>query len=349
MLEDNVSQPLLEAERVCVEYRVSANDWLGRSLRIAAVQDVDLSLERGASVGLVGESGCGKSSLARALLGLVPLSAGRVRFAGKDIAVLGRREHRLLRRRAQLIFQDPYSSLNNRLTVEETLVEPLRYHRLVASKAEARMRAATLLEIVRLPQLALGRYPNELSGGQRQRVAIARALSVEPDLLVADEPVSSLDVSIRGQIVDLLIDLRERLGLTLLFISHDLAVVRELCATILVMYLGRVVEEAPTEHLFTASLHPYSEALIAAVPEPDPDTERTRYDELDDLGEPPSPIDPPSGCAFHPRCPHAFDPCGQLRPELEEMAPRRQVACWLHTSSTREAAGLAGRGKEHDV
>lgn len=315
--------PLLEAQGLDVHFP-QPTGLLARARRTApsvlrAVDGVDLSLERGGALGIVGESGCGKSTLALALAGLLAPTAGTIRFDGRE---LGPDREGGARRRVQLVFQDPASSLNPRLTVEQTLGELLSVHRLVP-RPKTRERCLELLRLVDLPPAVLHSYPRHLSGGQRQRVAITRALAVEPDLLIADEAVASLDVSVQAAVVDLLVDLRERLGLTMIFISHDLTVVRRLCHRVAVMYLGRVVEEGPAEALFEAPAHPYSRALLAAVPELGA---RRPVGDAAPEGEPPSPFAVPPGCRFHPRCPLATARCARDDPCLEGRGDHR-AAC----------------------
>jgi oligopeptide transport system ATP-binding protein len=309
---------------------------LGRRGTVHAVNGVDLTVARGETLGIVGESGCGKSTTGRAILQLLRPTAGRVELDGEELTALWQRRFgvwrwgsrlRELRRRVQMVFQDPYASLDPRMTVEDLVGEPLRAFR-VAGGAELRERVQELLEQVGLDPRFVRRYPHEFSGGQRQRIGIARALALEPDLLVCDEPISALDVSIQAQILNLLERLKRERGLTYLFIAHDLSAVRHLSDRVVVMYLGRVVEQGPASELCAAPLHPYTRALLSAVPIPDPARERART-RLPVLGDVPSPLAPPPGCSFHPRCAVAEDRCGRERPTLRDVAPGRQVACHL--------------------
>ena len=294
---------------------------------VRAVDGISFTIPRGQTLSLVGESGSGKTTAGRAILRLIEPTAGRVQFDGIDITALDRARLRRVRKRMQLIFQDPYGSLNPRMTVNSVLAEALRVHGL-ASRRERRDRVVGLLDLVGLLPEAADRYPNEFSGGQRQRIGIARALAVEPDLIVADEPVSALDVSIQAQILNLLEDLQEKLGLTYLFIGHDLGVIRHISDRVAVMYLGRIVELGSGDDIFGHPVHPYTKALLSAVPVPDPETKRRR---LVLEGDVPSPIHPPSGCHFHPRCPDCDAAlCLKNDTRLVEVSPGHQVACHLH-------------------
>ncbi len=291
---------------------------------VRAVEEVSFTIGRGEILGLVGESGSGKTTVGRAVLRALPPGAGRIVFDGTDIAGLDEAGLRPFRRRMQLVFQDPFSALNPRLTIEQALAEPLLIHHLAPNRAARRERVAALLAMVGLPAAAMQRFPHAFSGGQRQRIGIARALACEPDFIVADEPVSALDVSIQAQVVNLLADLRARLGLTLLFIAHDLAVVEYIADRIAVMYLGHIVEVAESRALCRRPLHPYTAALLSAVPVPDPTAPRRRI-VLE--GEMPSPANPPSGCPFRTRCRHALPACAEARPALREVEPGRFSAC----------------------
>ena len=305
---------ILEVDELSKEFPVRRGLLLRRQGSVKAVDRVSLRLEEGECFALVGESGSGKTTLARAIIRLIEPSSGRVRFRGHELLDLPPRELRRRRREFQMIFQDPYGSLNPRMTVRKILAEPIEVHRLL-TRAEMPARLRELLTLVGMPQEALDRYPHEFSGGQRQRIGIARALATEPSLLLADEPVSALDVSVRAQIINLLVGLQQRLGLTLLFIAHDLAVVEQIADRVGVMYLGRLVEVGRTEEIFSRPRHPYTVSLLSAVPVPDPVSGRER---ILLPGEPPSPIDPPTGCAFHPRCPIAREHCASDEPRLEE-------------------------------
>jgi oligopeptide/dipeptide ABC transporter ATP-binding protein len=319
-----MTAPLLRVAELRKAFPVGGS-WFGPRRWLRAVDGVDFELRAGETLGVVGESGCGKSTLARLILRLIAPDSGTVEFEGRALAELSRRELRALRRHMQIVFQDPYASLNPRIAVGEAIGEGLRIHRL-ADAAGRRERVAELLEIVGLRPEHAERYPHEFSGGQRQRIGIARALAVSPRLLIGDEPISSLDVSIQAQILNLLLDLQARFGLAYLFISHDLRVVRHLTDRIAVMYLGRFVEVATSEALYARPQHPYTEALLSAVPVPDPSLRRQR---IALRGDVPSPVDPPPGCPFHPRCPRAIERCTREVPALREVRPGHLSACHL--------------------
>ena len=293
---------------------------------VRAVDDVSFSIRRGETLGLVGESGCGKTTTGRCILQLDRPTAGEVLFEGQNLARMADAALRPLRRQMQIVFQDPYSSLNPRMTIGQILSEPIRVHRISPDGRRYEDRVAELLSVVGLNPLMAGRYPHELSGGQRQRVGIARALALEPKFIVCDEPISALDVSIQAQILNLLEELQERFGLTYLFIAHDLSVVRHISDRIVVMYLGKVVEIADRQELYENQLHPYTKALLSAVPIPDPLVEAKR-ERVVLGGEVPSPLNPPHGCIFHSRCPIAVEECSQRVPEIREVRPNHQAAC----------------------
>lgn len=316
--------PLLEASRVSVHFPVSSGLFSRGGKVVRAVDDVSLSVGRGETLALVGESGCGKSTLGRAVLRLVEPTSGHVRFDGVDVTRLDGAALRKLRRRMQIVFQDPYSALDPRMTVRDIVGEGLVIHG-IARGAALDEQVAPLLERVGLSRDAMSRRPHAFSGGQRQRIGIARALALSPELIVCDEPTSALDVSVQAQVLNLLVELQRELGLAYLFISHDLKVVEHLAHRVAVMYLGRIVERAPAESLFARRRHPYSEALLSAVPVPDPKAKRVR---LTVAGEPPSPMSPPSGCAFHPRCPRSQPGrCDVEAPPLSD--EEHAVACFF--------------------
>ena len=320
--------PALVDVRNLVKHYPGERAWLGLGQPrrvVRAVDGVSFTITAGQTLGLVGESGCGKSTVGRTLLRLQEPTAGQVLFDGTDVFGLGARQLRGLRRRMQIVFQDPYSSLNPRMTVRQTLREPLAIHRLAAGTA-ADARVGALLEEVGLDPRLAGSYPHELSGGQRQRVGIARALSVEPRFLVCDEPVSALDVSVQAQVLNLLMDLQQKRQLTYLFIAHDLAVVKHLAEQVAVMYLGKIVELAPAAQLYRAPRHPYTRSLLSAVPVPDPGARKQR---IVLTGDVPSPASPPPGCPFHPRCPHPKknERCRTEVPALRAVAAGQLAAC----------------------
>ena len=324
-----MNTPLLEAIALSKHFRVGGSA-LSSGRLLHAVDQVSLRVQRGETLGLVGESGCGKSTLGRCLLRLQEPSDGAILFDGADITKLSKRALRPLRPRMQMVFQDPYASLNPRRRVGDLIAEPLRVHQRPGGgkrdRAEIATRIETLMALVGLNPGFLVRYPHEFSGGQRQRIGIARALALDPDLVVADEPVSALDVSVQAQVVNLMMDLQERLGLTYVFIAHDLAVVRQIATRTAVMYLGSVVEIGPTEGLFHRPLHPYTAALLASVPRLS--AAGAGFSAREPVtGEPPSAIDPPSGCRFHPRCPRVQPRCREERPALSPLAAVHQVAC----------------------
>ena len=316
--------PLLRVENLTKHFPITAGFFVKREVgRVRAVDDVSFHIDQGETLGLVGESGCGKSTTGRLVLRLIEPTSGKVEIEGRDILSSTPAEMRELRKGMQIVFQDPYSSLNPRMTVEEIILEPL-YVQGAKPGPEMTRRARKLLETVGLSPNHVVRYPHEFSGGQRQRIVIARALAVDPGFVVCDEPVSALDVRTQAQIVDLLRGLQERLGLSCLFIAHDLAVVRTMCDRVAVMYLGRIVEIGDAESVFASPSHPYTRALISAIPVPDPDARRERI-----LlgGEIPSPMAPPSGCVFRTRCPHATDACAREVPALEARGPGHMSAC----------------------
>ncbi len=325
-----MAQPLLEVRDLKKHFPVTRGIFSRTAGYVRAVDGVSLALEAGETLGLVGESGCGKTTVGRAILRLVEATAGQVHFDGVDVLALKRRELRAIRRRMQIIFQDPYSSLNPRMTVGGMLGEAIRIHRL-ARRGEIRARTAELLRTVGLEPGHSRRYPHEFSGGQRQRIGIARALAVDPRFIVADEPVSALDVSIQAQIINLLQDLQARFGLTYLFVAHDLSVVEHIADRVAVMYLGRIVEIAENRGLYADPQHPYTRALLSAVPVPDPGASRNRT-VLE--GDVPSPANIPTGCPFHPRCPERQDVCRETVPALVEIEGGHRVACLLRTGQS---------------
>ncbi len=329
------SENLLEV-RDLKKYFPIRKGLLGRTVgAVRAVDGVSFDVKRGETLGLVGESGCGKTTAGRVILRLIPATSGSVVFGGQDVLALPKGELRAMRRRMQIIFQDPYSSLNPRLTVGAMLQEALSIHKLASGQA-ARDRIAELLDLVGLAPDHARRYPHEFSGGQRQRIGVARAMAVKPELIICDEPVSALDVSIQAQILNLLEDLQKQLGLTYIFVAHDLSVVRHISDRMAVMYLGRIVEIAPSDAVYDMPLHPYTQALLSAVPVPDPARKRRRILLAGDI---PSPANPPPGCTFHTRCPAVQDICRREAPSLREIHPGHWVSCHLVEQGATHAPG----------
>ncbi len=322
-----MSEPLLRVQNLTKEFPVQSGLFRRQSASVHAVDGVDFQIDSAETLGLVGESGCGKSTTGRCVLRLIEPTSGDIVFEGRNVMALDAGELRTLRRDIQIIFQDPYASLNPRMTVGAIIGEALIIHQLTKTKREFEERIVELLETVGLQADHMTRRPHEFSGGQRQRIGIARALAVEPKLIICDEPVSALDVSIQAQVVNLLEDLQQKFGLAYLFIAHDLSVVEHISKRVAVMYLGRIVEMAPARELYTSPLHPYTEALLSAVPIPDPQVKRKR---IRLGGEVPSPLNPPSGCHFHTRCPIAqFPLCSRDTPKLKQTSDGHWVACHL--------------------
>jgi oligopeptide/dipeptide ABC transporter ATP-binding protein len=332
-MSDNT--PLLEVKNLQKYFPVQGG-FLGRTVgRVHAVDDVSFQVQRGKTLGLVGESGCGKSTLGRTLLRLTDPSGGEIRYEGKDIAKLSSSEMRALRKELQIIFQDPFASLNPRMSIREILSEPFEIHGLHKNPAERRERIVELLKEVGLNPEAADRYPHEFSGGQRQRIGIARALALKPKLIVADEPVSALDVSIQSQILNLMMDLRDKYGLSYIFIAHDLAVIEHISDEIAVMYLGKIVEHTDSASLYARPLHPYTQALISSIPEPKVGAKKERKILQGDV---PSPINPPAGCRFNTRCPFAKDVCRTSEPTLRNLGSEAKP----HWVSCHFAGNLSG-------
>ncbi|BFH64194.1 ABC transporter ATP-binding protein [Paenibacillus azoreducens] len=316
------TEPLLQINRLSKHFH------LGRGQTLKAVHDISFSVDRGETLGMVGESGCGKSTAGRTILRLYEPTAGEAWYGGTNIYQLRPRQLKAFRREMQMIFQDPYASLNPRMTIMDIIGEALDIHRLADSRSARRKRVEELLHLVGLNPDHVTRYPHEFSGGQRQRIGIARALAVDPKFIICDEPISALDVSIQAQVVNLLKDLQKRLGLTYLFIAHDLSMVKHISDRVAVMYLGQIVELADSGTLYAEPLHPYTRALMSAIPVPDPDIEADK-ERIVLSGELPSPLNPPSGCSFRTRCPYATATCAERKPEFREAKPGHYVACHL--------------------
>ena len=332
---------LVSVEHLEQHFPVKAGVVIDREVgRVHAVDDVSFELAEGETLGLVGESGCGKTTLARSIMRLLEPTGGKIEFDGRDITHASPKAMRPLRRELQMVFQDPFASLNPRKRVAQIVGAPLRLHGV--PKAEVPERVKKLLDQVGLHKEHVNRYPHEFSGGQRQRVGIARALALEPRLIVLDEPVSALDVSVQAQIVNLLEDIQDEFGLSYLFVAHDLSVVRHVSDRIAVMYLGKLMEVSPAEELYTKPIHPYTDALLAAVPIPDPRENRER-ERIVVTGEPPNPIDPPSGCVFHPRCPRATDLCKEVEPPLTIYPGGHLAACHHPMNVSAEEIASAQR------
>lgn len=326
-----LSGPVLEVNDLKKHFALTGGLFSRVIGHVHAVDGVSFSIERGETLSLVGESGCGKSTVGKAILRLFPITGGQVILNGQRIDELSNSTLRPLRQRIQVVFQDPFSSLNPRMRVREILAEPIANFGLATGRDAINARLADLMDKVGLPRDAVDRWPHEFSGGQRQRIGIARALAAEPDIIICDEAVSALDVSVKAQIVNLLCDLQNELGLALLFISHDLAIVEHMTHRVAVMYLGRIVEMGTRDQIFSAPKHPYTQALLSAVPVPDPEVKRER---ILLKGDVPSPINPPKGCRFNTRCPHAFERCYKEEPKLQQMGSRHVAACHLLDAST---------------
>lgn len=319
-----MSETLLQVKDLTKQFPIKGGLLSREVASVKAVQGVTFDIKRGETVGLVGESGCGKSTLGRCIIRLIEPSSGQIVFEGKDVTNVKGEELRALRRKMQIIFQDPYASLNPRMTVGSIISEPLEIHNLFDSKKDRLDRVKQLIELVGLRPEHINRYPHEFSGGQRQRIGIARALAVDPSFIVCDEPVSALDVSIQAQVINLLMDLQQRLGLTYLFIAHDLKVVEHISNRVAVMYLGKMVEMADADELYRNPTHPYTRALLSAIPVPDP---RAKDKRIILTGDVPSPINPPQGCHFHPRCPDMIEECKKTCPSLRPTRPEHVTAC----------------------
>jgi len=321
-----MAENLLEVKNLKKYFPVKAGIFKKTVAHVKAVDDISFAVKEGETLGLVGESGCGKSTTGRTILRLLEATAGEVIFEGKSVMDLDKKAMRAIRRDMQIIFQDPYASLNPRMTVADIVGEPLDIHKLAKNKKERNEKVREILENVGLGAEYMHRYPHEFSGGQRQRIGVARALAVDPKLIIADEPVSALDVSVQAQVVNLLQDLQKEYGLTYLFIAHDLSVVKHISDRVAVMYLGKIVELTDKHELYSNPKHPYTQSLLSAIPEADPKKKKNRF-VLE--GDVPSPVDPPSGCRFHPRCPKAFEPCSVKEPEFKEYGDGHFAACHL--------------------
>jgi oligopeptide/dipeptide ABC transporter ATP-binding protein len=327
-IEFRPEQPLVKVEDLTVHFDVGRTGFWGQKrLIVHAVEEISFEIYPGETLGLVGESGSGKSTTGRAILRRIPIVTGRIFFKGQEITGVDGNELRRLRRHMQLVFQDPYASLNPRRRIVDIVAEPLIVHGLARNLKDAADKVADLLSLVGLPPDAGGRYPHAFSGGQRQRIGIARALALNPEFIVADEPVSALDVSIRAQVVNLMQDLQKEFGLAYLFIAHDLAVVRHISHRIAIMYAGKIVEMAGRDAIYEKPIHPYTEALLSAVPVPDPKVQRSRR-RIAHAGEVPNPLEPPPGCRYQTRCPYVSDRCKQEAPHLAERSPGQWAACW---------------------
>jgi oligopeptide transport system ATP-binding protein len=323
----NASPPLVQVKDLKKHFPVTRGIVFEKQVgSVQAVDGISFFIDRGETLGLVGESGCGKTTAGRTILGLYHLTAGSINIDGYEVGGASGKDMLAIRRKAQMIFQDPYASLNPRWTVNAIVSEPLRVHKLIKGEKERTERVKELLSLVGLSGRLLNRFPHEFSGGQRQRIGVARALASEPIFIVCDEPISALDVSIQAQVVNLLEDLQDRFRLTYLFIAHDLSMVRHICDRVAVMYLGLIVELADRNELYENPLHPYSQALLSAVPVPDPKKDRARQ-RIILTGDVPSPLNPPSGCRFHPRCPVAIAKCSEVEPEWREVSPKHWAAC----------------------
>ena len=329
MADSTASMPLLKVEHLTKEFPAGSSAFGGRFNKrvVSAVNDVSFEIHAGETFGLVGESGCGKSTTGRAIMRLDPPTSGKVYFQGKDVSQMNKKELKAMRREMQFIFQDPYASLNPRMTIGEIVSEPMTIHG-IGTKEERLERVRELLDVVGLNPEHINRYPHEFSGGQRQRVGIARAFILRPKLIICDEPVSALDVSIQAQVLNLLKDLQDKYGTAYLFIAHDLSVVQHISDRVAVMYLGKMVELSDWKSLYAEPNHPYTQSLLSAVPVPDPDIQKTRK-RIILAGDPPSPIDPPSGCRFHTRCPIAKEICSKEAPEWREVADGHFCACHM--------------------